>query len=75
MSRAHTGPMTDESRAHVLSLVKRMLNVLKGEQKTDICNAALHLGVTMAVMGGATQDMVEAVIKELCEKLNAERSH
>ena len=75
MSRAHTGPMAETARANVMKLAKGMLDGCKGQPKTDVCNAALQVGVTMAVMGGATEDMVVAVVKELCEKLGADRSN
>jgi hypothetical protein len=67
--------MTEEQRTNVLKLVKAMAAVGDGEAKTDVCNAALHLGVTVAVLGGATEEMVVAAVRELCGKLHAERSN
>jgi hypothetical protein len=67
--------MTEDRWANIMKLVRAMTDVCKGEPHTDICNAALYLGVAVAVKGGATADMVVAVVHEVCAKLNAERSN
>jgi len=75
MTRAYLGTVTEGQRINVLNLVKSMMTVSSGQPNTDVCNAALLLAVTVAVRGGATEDMVVEVVRALCTQLKAKRSH